>query len=513
MSGKQRIAFISLLGSVLCSLLLTLVLVPTLAGENHKSRARKTAADLHRRGDAVRRPEPAKNEGSSKEKTLTYAKDISPIIMNRCANCHQSNGIAPFSLTNYQDVKKRASTIDAVVAAKVMPPWKPSLNYGEFENERCLSAEETASIHNWIKQGAVAGDLSQAAQLDKSKLISDEWRGGKPDLIIRMPEPYKVASDGPDVYRCFVFPLGMVDHRFVSHVEFHPGNPKVVHHALFFLDNQGEARKKDAADPGPGFTSFGGPGFLPTGALGGWAPGNRMLPLPDGVARLARKNSDLVMQLHFHPNGKEELAQAELGIYFSKSAPKTLLLPLTVRSRKIDIPPGEKNYVLTTNMTVPNDFNLLQVAPHGHLLCREIQCHATTPSGEEIPLIWIKNWDFNWQEQYAYKKPIHLPRGTVVKAKFVYDNSEDNFRNPNHPPKRVTWGEETTDEMALIFFGGTVSRNEEMPDYMRSMLTGTVKDLPGMGANPIQIFNAMRSMLGDENNPLKILQKAQSQEK
>ena len=441
---------------------------------------------------------------------LSYEKDISPIIMNRCATCHQPGGIAPFSLTSYADVKKRASTIDAVVAAGVMPPWKPAKNYGHFEGERCLSAEEIASIHSWVKQGAPPGDLSKAARLNKSKEISNEWLSGKPDLIIRMPEPYKVASDGPDVYRCFVFPLGMTEHRFVSHVEFHPGNPKVVHHALFFLDNQGEARKKDEADPGMGFTSFGGPGFLPTGALGGWAPGNRMLPLPDGVARLCRKNSDLIMQLHLHPDGKEELAQAELGIYFSKTAPRTLLLPLTVRSRNIDIAPGAREHVVNATLNVPNDFDLLQVAPHGHLLCKEIKCSATTPSGEELPLIWIKNWDFNWQEQYAFKKPVHLPKGTVVKAKFVFDNSDENFRNPNHPPKRVTWGEQTTDEMALIFFGGTVSRNEEMSDYMRSMISGNIRDLPGLGTNPIQIFNAMRSMLGDENNPLKILQKAQS---
>lgn len=440
---------------------------------------------------------------------LSYSKDIAPLFMNRCVVCHQPAGVAPFSLATYEDVKKRLPTVDAVLAAGVMPPWKPTPGYASFSGERCLSPEEKESIHKWIEQGAAAGDLSTAPAIPAEIVQSSgQWKNGQPDLIIKMDKAYKVPADGPDVYRCFVFPLGLDSVKFVSHVEFHPGNPKVVHHALFFLDNTGTARKKDAADSEPGFASFGGPGFLPTGALGGWAPGNSMLPLPDGVARLLRQGSDLVVQMHFHPDGKEELAQSEIGIYYVKKPPKTLLLPLTIRSRKIDIPAGEKNYTVNASSTVPADFDLLQVTPHAHLLCREIICDATTPDGLKLPLIWIKNWDFNWQEQYAYKKPVHLPAGTVLNAKFVYDNSSDNYRNPHNPPQRVTWGEQTTDEMALIFFGGTVSRNEEMPKYMRGLIIANMRELPALGARPGAAFKAMRVLLGKNSSPLKQLQKA-----
>ncbi len=457
---------------------------------------------------------PEKSQKLSKEPgagELTYAGDISAILINKCASCHQTGGIAPFALTSYEDLKKRASTIDAVVASGYMPPWKPAPNYGSFMNSRSLSMSELAKLREWISKGLKPGNLADAQQLKQEppheKAI---WRSGKPDLILRMPEPFKVPADGPDLYRCFVFPLNNEDARFVSHVEFHPGNAKVVHHALFFLDSLGEARKKDRQDSQPGFASFGGPGFLPTGGLGGWAPGNTMLPLPDGVSRLVRKNSDLVVQLHMHPDGKEELAQAELGIYFSKKTPEKLLLPLTVRSRKIDIAPGEKNYELKASTTVPNDFELLQVAPHAHLLCKEIECHAITPDAKEIPLIWIKSWDFNWQEQYAYEKPIHLPKGTVLSARFVYDNSDANFRNPNNPPKRVKWGEQTTDEMAILFFSGVVSKNDEMTAYMRSMLLGAVKEMPALGLNPGQAFNAARLIFSKENDLGKILQESRS---
>ncbi len=452
---------------------------------------------------------PVTKEAKAQTKTeqLDYAKDMAHLFNEKCANCHQSNGVAPFALDNYADVKKRVSTISAVIESGYMPPWKPTKEFGQFQNERALSDAELASIKTWIKNGAPSGDLSTAPK--PQTMAAGKWRGGKPDMIIKMTEPYMVPADGPDIYRCFVFPIKNVDNKFVSHVEFHPANPKVMHHALFFLDNLGEARKKDAESSEQGFPSFGGPGFLPTGSLGGWAPGNSMLPLPDGVARILRKDSDLVVQLHLHPDGKKEPAQFEMGIYYSTTAPKKILLPLTIRSRKIDIPANEKSHIVTTSTTVPNDFDLLQVTPHAHLLCKQIKASAKTPEGKTVPLIWIKNWDFNWQEQYAYKAPIHLPKGTVVQAEFTYDNSEDNFRNPNHPPKRVTWGEETGDEMALIFFSGTVSNNAEMSSYMRETILGAAKDLPRALGNPLQVVNALSKFLNPNNNPAKILEQAQ----
>lgn len=440
--------------------------------------------------------------------TLTYADNTAEIIKNRCLSCHQEGGIAPFTLASYGDVKKRASTIDAVIACGNMPPWKPSPDYGKFAGERCLSQGELNVLREWIRQGAAPGDLNKISSLPiqpANGTITTKWRSGQPDLIIKMPEPYKVKSDGPDIYRCFVFPLDLKENKFVSHIEFHPGNPKVVHHALLFLDNLQEARKKDEADKGPGFASAAGPGFLPTGSLGGWAPGNSMLPLPDGVARLLRKGSDLVVQVHYHPSGKEELAQSELGIYFSKEKPRKILLPLTVRSRAINIPAGEKRHKVTASTKIAADFDILQVTPHAHLLCRQIKSYAITPDGKNIPLIWIKNWDFNWQEQYAYKEPVHLPAGTELKAEFIYDNSQDNYANPNHPPRKVSWGEQTTDEMALIFYSGTVSRNEDSTKYIQGLVWGALKDMSLTGTKPANALKGIQLLLDGSMNANKIL--------
>ena len=444
------------------------------------------------------------------KQNLTFADDISPIMMSRCVVCHQPGGIAPFALVTYKDVRRKATTIDEVISAHYMPPWKPAANFGEFSNPRCMTEGEIATLKAWIKEGKPEGEKTALEIPPALRQAAGDWKQGQPDLIVRMPKPYKVKAEGADEYRCFVFPLSNEQNQFVTNVEFHPGNPKVLHHALFFLDNTGTARKKDQEDAEMGFKSFGGPGFMPTGGLGGWAPGNASQPLPPGVVRLVRKNSDLVIQMHFHPDGKEELVQGEIGIYFAKSKPKKLLMPFTMRSHKIDIPANEKNYTVSASLKVPADFDLLQVTPHAHLLCKEIKCEAQTPDGKTLPLIWVKNWDFNWQEQYAYKNPVHLPEGSTVKASWTYDNSDDNFRNPNHPTKRVTWGEETTDEMALIFFGGTVSNNEDIPKYMRGLIFDGLKDAPHLGFNPATALKAVNIMLNPAESPLTILKEAGS---
>lgn len=443
----------------------------------------------------------AKENPLVKDSTPTFAKEIAPLVKNKCCTCHQSGGIAPFPLTSYNDLKQRLSTIDAVVSDGYMPPWKPVPNFGSFQNERSLTEHERNQLKAWIMHGALPGDPEKST-ITPPPATGRDWQCGKPDLIVQMPEPFTVPAEGPDIYRCFVIPLPAKENNFVSHLEFHPGNTRVVHHALFFLDGSGEARKLDKQDPAAGYLSFGGPGFLPSGTLGGWAPGSNMQPLPKGVGRLVRRNSDLVVQLHFHPIGKSETVQSQIGIYYCQEPPTKLMLGLPVRTRKIDIAAGESEHIVKASTTAPVDFDVLQIIPHAHLLCRQIRCQATTPAGETVPLIWIKDWDFNWQEQYQYKQPIHLPAGSVINAEFIYDNSSNNFRNPNHPPKRVTWGEQTTDEMALIFLGGTLTHNSDFSKYVRTLITANMHDAAKINATPKMMLQLFKRLLnptdGDE---------------
>ncbi len=384
----------------------------------------------------------------------TFDRDVAPIVYGNCVSCHRAGEVAPFPLQAYADVKKRASLIADVTGRRYMPPWKPEPGYGRFVGERRLTDAQVKTIADWAAGGAPEGD---AKDLPAAPVLpGDGWQLGKPDLVVTMPQSFTVPADGDhgrDVYRAFVLPLNLTEDKYVTAVEFRPDNRAAVHHALFFLDASGVAREKERAthDGQPGYSTFGGPGFLPSGGLGGWAPGATPDPLPDGWGRMLRKNSDLVAQFHFHPTGKAETVRASIGLYFAKAKPDRIVAGGNAHSRRIDIPPGDANYVVTASYKVPVDVDVIGVTPHAHLLCRDMHGWATLPSGERKELIWIKDWDFNWQGQYRYADPVRLPAGTVVEMRYVYDNSDKNERNPNSPPKRVRFGEQTTDEMAFLF--------------------------------------------------------------
>jgi mono/diheme cytochrome c family protein len=391
---------------------------------------------------------------------VTFTKEIAPLVFKNCAQCHRPGEVAPFPLLSYADVQKRAKTILAVVEKRLMPPWKPEPGVGEFHDARRLSDSEIALFKRWVGDGTPEGDL---ADLPPAPKFSDGWQLGEPDLVVKMAKPFTVPAEGRDVFRCFVIPLDQTEDKQVSAVEFRPGNRKVVHHALFFLDTSGRARQLEAKEEEPGYPSVGGVGFLPSGGLGGWAPGAFPRFLPKGIARPLRKGSDLVLQLHLHPTGKREVEQSTLGIYFSKEPAKRLTFGFPIASRAIDIPPGEKAYVVKSSWTLPADVEAIGVTPHAHYLCKEMKANATLPDGTTRGLIWIKDWDFNWQGQYQYKEAIPLPKGTRVSFEYTYDNSDGNPRNPSSPPKRVTFGEETTNEMAFLFLMIVPQRATDLP--------------------------------------------------
>jgi len=382
--------------------------------------------------------------------TLTFSKDIAPIVFNNCTSCHRTGEVAPFPLTNFREVQKRDVQIAGVVKERSMPPWKPVPGYGDFHDARRLTADQVGMLAQWVEEGSTEGDAKDLPELPK---FTEGWQLGPPDLVLKMPKSYTAPAEGRDVYRCFVIPIPIDGDKYVKAVEYRPGNHKVVHHALLFLDSLGQARAKEAAnkDGQPGFTSFGGPGFLPTGGLGGWAPGALPRPLPDGLARKISKGTDLVLQIHFHPTGKAEEEESTIGIYYAKEPPKRSMSAVTLRSREMNIAPGDNNYKVSDSFVLPVDVEAFMITPHAHLLGKDVRAWAVLPDGKTQPLLWINDWDFSWQGQYQYQKPIPLPKGTKVEMEFTYDNSDKNPRNPSSPPKRVRWGEQTTDEMSILW--------------------------------------------------------------
>lgn len=399
--------------------------------------------------------------------SITYCRDIAPILRQRCEVCHRPSQVAPFPLTNFEEAKSHSEMLVEVTRTRLMPPWipGPAKTHG-FVGERWLTDRELELLTAWVQNDCPLGD---EADLPPPARFVDGWQLGQPDLIVKMPEPFTVPANGPDLLQNFVLPIEISEDKMVAAVEFHPGNKRVVHHAVLFLDDKGQARKLDAATPEPGYSNFGGPGFLPSGALGGWSVGNTARRLPNNMGRYLKKGSDIVVQVHYHPTGKVEEDQSELGIYFvDKPVPELLkekaklVGSIWMANYEMDIPAGEPNYKRSTSYTLPKDVIMVGIVPHMHLLGKSMRVTAKQPNQKEEVLIDIPHWNYNWQDEYYYERPIRLKAGTQLVVEAVFDNSSDNPVNPSSPPQRVTWGEETTDEMLFCFFLLTADKTEDL---------------------------------------------------
>lgn len=379
--------------------------------------------------------------------TLTFARDVAPLIFKNCAACHRPGEVAPFPLLTYADVKKRASQIAKVTAKRLMPPWKPVPGHVEFRDERRLTADQIGMLRQWADEGAPLGNPKDVPPTPK---FPEGWQLGKPDLIVTMPKEYTVPADGPDIYRNFVIPFKVPAGKYIRAMEFRPGNRKVVHHAILSYDATNDLRKRDGKDGAPGFTQFNPPGIVLAGNMAFWVPGKDAKPLPDGVAMRWPEGADLVLQLHVHPSGKKEVERSTIGFYLTDTPPKRSLRNFVLQEQKINIPPGKKDYRLTASRTVSEDVELYGIFPHMHLIGKQFLVTAELPGGEKKTLLRIDDWDFNWQGYYEYAKPVPIPKGTKLVMETTHDNSADNPANPNTPPKRVRYGEGTTDEMAIV---------------------------------------------------------------
>ncbi|MGE3409196.1 MAG: EF-hand domain-containing protein [Pirellulales bacterium] len=380
---------------------------------------------------------------------VTFNRDVAPIVLANCAACHRPGEVAPFSLLTYDQVHKRGQLIAELTSNRTMPPWKSHAEDGPFIGQRRLTDGQVATIARWVEQGMAEGD---ADDLPAPPQFSEGWKLGQPDLVLTMPQAYELPAEGNDVYRNFVLPLAVPEGKFIKALEYRPGNRAVVHHVVFLADDSERLRQRDAEDDAPGFTGEIniGRNMLP-GELAIWVPGRDPLPLQDGFSYPWPANASLLMQLHLHPSGKPETEQSSVGVYLCDDPPVRSMLDLTLLDTKIDIPPGEREYRTRNEYTLPADVEVYGIFPHMHLLGRDIRVTAHPPEGDPLSLLRIDDWDFNWQSSYQYVQPVRLAAGTRLVLEGIHDNSADNFRNPFNPPRRITWGEQTTNEMSLAF--------------------------------------------------------------
>lgn len=384
-----------------------------------------------------------------------FFNEVAPIIHRKCTPCHKPGGEAPFPLVSYEDVARRAEFVGYVTRTRYMPPWFAEPGFGEFRNERRLSEEEIATIDAWIRAGLPRGVESSV----KTVALMREEHDPVADLQLSMSKPYNIPGDNSEEYVFFNIPTELPEDRYISSIEFIPGNKRLVHHSRVMSDTSNLIRGIDGMserDPRvrefmkiPLYDQF----------LYGWVPGNSKFFFPPGTGKKLPANTDFIVNIHYAPSPVKELDQSKINVYLAPEEVTREVKTLTITEHFITnqpflIPAGQQKTFYARTPPLSSDISLIAVLPHMHLLGKSFTAYAITPDGDIIKLIRINQWNFNWQMTYQFKSLVKIPRHSVIYLEGTYDNTESNPANPNYPPKDVGYGWNTTDEMMnfIIYF-------------------------------------------------------------
>jgi hypothetical protein len=425
-------------------------------------------------------------DGNDTAKSVTFSKDVAPIFYKNCVDCHRPGELAPMSLLSYKDARPWARSIREKVVAREMPPWSADPHFGTFSNDRRLSQKEVDTISAWVDQGAKEGN---ASDLPPQPDFASGWKSGKPDLVLTMAEEYAIAPEGSDEYINFSLPTNFKEDRWIRGVEIHPGNKKVVHHvvafiqspqmaarykspgrgsfagqSIFFSDGTRKRVKADApvfddgcAAPNGGFARGSGEEGLGL-LLGFYAPGKDTDTWPAGTAKLIPAGSNIIIQVHYSKTtGKAEKDRSSVGLYYADGPPEKSLMSFGALNHYFKIPAGDSNHEVTACYTFSRDVQLLTLMPHMHLRGKDMKYEGIYPDGRRETLLFVPRYNFNWQSMYRMQTPLEIPKGTKLLVTAHFDNSERNKYNPD-PSKTVRFGDPTYDEMMIGYFD-FVSKN------------------------------------------------------
>lgn len=394
------------------------------------------------------------NNLRAQDHPVTFNQQVAPILYKNCAGCHHTGGAGPFSLLSYADAKRWGVLIRTVTSSRYMPPWLPEPGFGDFADSRRLSDSDVATIKAWVDSGMPEGKPGEAP---KPPVFSKDWLLGQPDLVVKAELPMTVPAQGTDLFRNFILPVPIEKTRYVRAMEIRPGTPQVVHHANVLIDRTASLRRAHPEDwkqgvPGMELTVDAGSNFDPDSHFLFWKPDSAALVEPEGMPWRLDPGNDLVLNMHLKPTGKVETVQASIGLYFTDKPPTALPILLQLEhDDALDIAPNNAAFVVEDQLTLPVDVDALGVYPHAHYLGKSMEGYAVLPDGKKEWLVLIKDWDINRQSVYRFRKPLLLPKGSVLHMRYTYDNSKENVRNPSDPPVRVKAGNRSVDEMGHLW--------------------------------------------------------------
>jgi len=393
--------------------------------------------------------------------SVTFTKDVAPIIQKNCMVCHRPGEVAPMSFTSYKEVRPWAKAIREKVVARAMPPWFADPNHGEFSNDVRLSQKEIDTIAAWVEGGAKEGAL---LDLPPNPKYTEGWHIGKPDVVLTMPVEYSVPGEGSIPYKYFAVPTNFTEDKYVQFAEIRQGNRRIVHHVIVTVryPEHGELPKPGELNPSEVGSARRSSGDRPAdsdGRLIGWAPGEAPLVLRPGQAKLVKKGSMLIFQVHYVTNGEPGTDRTSVGLIFSRSAVEKRVITAGASQANFAIPPGDPNYEVKSEFTFKEDSHIDSLHPHMHVRGKDFKYTLIYPDGTSKVLLSVPKWDFNWQLTYVFKEEVPAPKGSKLVAVAHYDNSLNNKFNPD-PTKEVRWGSQTWEEMMIGYLDYTLDKQD-----------------------------------------------------
>ncbi|MBS1826374.1 MAG: thiol-disulfide isomerase [Acidobacteria bacterium] len=415
---------------------------------------------------------------ASNPKSVTYYKDVLPVLQKNCQTCHRPGEAAPMAFLTYEQTRPWAKAIKASVLGKQMPPWFADAAHGKWANDRTLSADEIATLSSWADNGAKEGNKKDAPA---PVTFVQGWGIGKPDLVLEMPESYSVPDSGTIEYQYIIIPTGLKEDKWIQMAEARPGNRQTVHHIIAFVREPGSKWFADQK-PGVAFSPKtmasngqrqGGNDEASREFLVGFAPGSPPEVLRPGTAKLLKAGSDLVLQMHYTATGKAGTDKSAIGLVFAKDAVEKRVFTSAVTTNKFVIPAGASSHDVKASMTLQEDADLVSLLPHMHLRGKAFEYRAVYPTGETEVLLKVPAYRFDWQLWYEFASPKRIPKGTRLEVTGTFDNSANNRFNPD-ATKDVKWGEQSWEEMMMGFFDVAFDAKKDPMDLFRpKKRTGT----------------------------------------